>query len=52
MNIYCEHLNSREAFLPLSEEAGGGNSLPPPVTLVVKEAIMGKVEVIVHKYFN
>ena len=38
--------------MPLSEETGGGNSLPPPVTLTKKEAAMGKVKLIVHECFT
>lgn len=38
--------------MPLSEETGGGTSLPPPVTLTVKEATMGKVKLIVHECFT
>ena len=39
-------------ILPLSKETGGGPSLPPPVTLTVKEASMGKVKLIVHECFT
>ena len=38
--------------MPLSEETVGGISLPPTVTLTVKEAIMGKVKLIVHECFT
>ena len=37
--------------MPLSEETVGGTSLPPTVTLTVKEATMGKVKLIVHECF-
>ena len=38
--------------MPLSEETVGGLSLPPTVTLTVKEATMGKVKLIVHECFT
>lgn len=38
--------------MPLSEETGGGKSLPSPVTLTKKEATMGKVKLIVHECFT
>ena len=38
--------------MPLSEETVGGISLPPTVTLTVKEATMGKVKLIVHECFK
>ena len=36
----------------MSEETGGGDSLPPPVTLTKKEATMRKVKLIVHECFT
>ena len=38
--------------MPLSEETVGGTSLPPTVTLTVKEAIMCKVKLIVHETYQ
>ena len=38
--------------MPLSEETVGGLSLPPTVTLTVKEATMEKVKLIVHECFE
>ena len=38
--------------MPLSEETVGGKSLPPTVTLTVKEAAMGKVKLIVLECFT
>ena len=38
--------------MPLSEKTVGGLSLPPTVTLTVKEAIMVKVKLIVHECFT
>ncbi len=38
--------------MPFSEETVGGTSLPPTVTLTVKEATMGKVKLIVHECFT
>lgn len=38
--------------MPLSEETGGGLSLPLPVTLTKKEATMRKVKLIVHECFT
>ncbi len=37
--------------MPLSEETFGGTSLPPTVTLTVKEATMRKIKLIVHECF-
>lgn len=37
--------------MPLSEETVGGTSLPPTVTLTVKEATMRKIKLIVHECF-
>lgn len=50
--LLCEHSKLRLAFFPLSEETAGGTSLPPTVTLTVKEATMGKVKLIVYECFT
>lgn len=36
----------------MSEETVGGTSLPPTVTLTLKEATMGKIKLIVHEFFQ
>lgn len=52
VQLLCEYSKLRLALFPLSEETAGGTSLPPTVTLTVKEATMGKVKLIVYECFT